>query len=348
MAKKGEPNPDARVGPLDISEFWNAVLALDVAAAIKKWSSLETRVDDLSASSDIGNARSNNEDAHLAWKFRPAGESRWVTALIVADGVGGDEAGEVASNILVKTAAVDLFRMAFRRSVRSAAPEDIGLMADTVNTDDLALNSPWTLKSADLADSIRLGHDRILMEADRRGMPDGMSTTAVIAVLSDRTIHVAHVGDSRAYVFGKEGLRRITTDHSLVADLIRQNRITADEARRHPMRHVILRSVGNPDGVDPETGTEKLWPNDAVLLCTDGLTDMLDDPSIEAVLRRTPLVSDQVRELIHDTLQAGGRDNTTVALARPSPRPILPPPGANEAVLVVCQFGRAITYRIHI
>ncbi|OGH57298.1 MAG: hypothetical protein A3G34_04495 [Candidatus Lindowbacteria bacterium RIFCSPLOWO2_12_FULL_62_27] len=339
---------DSYTGPIDISELWNTICDQEAARSFREWSGMESRTDDMAGGSDVGNSRSNNEDAHVAWRFRPPRGAQPVTVLIVADGVGGEESGEVASNMLVKSIAVDLFCRAFRRVAVATASDDIGFRAATMNTDDLVVDYAPAISARDLTESILTGHDRILREAGRRGMPDGIATTVVVAVLSGQTLHVAHAGDSRGYVFGKEGLRPVTLDHSVVMDLMRQKKITPEEARRHRLRHVITRTVGKSDGVEPESSTAKVSPSDVVMLCTDGLTDMLDDRAIEQVLRKTPLVSDQVRELIQETLQAGGRDNTTIALARAVCRPSVPPPPSDEAAFTICQFGRAITYRIKV
>lgn len=302
---------------LGIDPVWKYFRSIAKAEELDNWTGADGSLDDLAALTDQGKVRSNNEDAHLAWRWSADRTGSPVTVLLIADGVGGAEYGEVASALTVNTVAVELFRALIQKS-----PEPPGL--------------------DDVRKSLFLAQEVVCAEAARRGLADnGMGTTAVVAVIFGRTLHLTHVGDSRAYLFGRAGLSQVTEDHSLVSELVRLKRIDPEQARRHSLRHVITQVVGKTDGFDPEGRTLNVEDGDTVLLCTDGLTDMLENPEIEQTMRAAAGVPRQAERLIGAALDAGGRDNVTVVLARA--------PGSSPAgkipALSICQFGRVRTYR---
>ena len=147
-----------------------------------------------------------------------------------------------------------------------------------------------------------------------------MGTTCVSALLVDgdgrpRAI-VAHAGDSRAYLLRDGKLRRITIDHSLVEEYLRQGKITEEEARTFPQKNIILRALGQQREVDVEVHEHALSPGDVLMLCSDGLSGMVEDPAIEAILRRSAGLPAAAGALLDAANQNGGIDNSTVILVR--------------------------------
>jgi len=223
---------------------------------------------------DTGRQREANEDSYL---------SRG-TLFAVADGMGGAQAGEVASRMAVR---------AFERvGEEGAAPEEL-----LRRTAEAANREIFELAQGDATHS-------------------GMGTTLTAALLHGDEISFGHVGDSRAYVFRGGKLRQITNDHSLVEELRRQGKLTRDQAAEHPQRSVITRALGPEPTVDVDTLTFSARPGDVFLLCSDGLTTMLGDEDVAAILGRAENLQIAARRLVHAANERGGRDNITVVLFR--------------------------------
>ena len=223
---------------------------------------------------DPGKVRQNNEDALLV------GDGGDETLFVVADGVGGFEAGEVASSI-----AVDV--------LRGLGPDD-----------------PFE-------GAIEEANRRILAAGRGDDRLSGMSTTVVAARFGgtkrEPVVEVAHVGDSRAYLFRGGELKPVTEDHSLVAELVRSGDLTRDQAFEHPQKNLITRALGTEDGVRVDTAVLPVEVGDRFLLCSDGLTDMVREEGVEEILSRHPEDPEgAVRELLSAALEAGGNDNITV------------------------------------
>jgi serine/threonine protein phosphatase PrpC len=232
------------------------------------------RVAERAAATDTGRQRSANEDSYFAR----------APVFVVADGMGGAQAGEVASKI-----ATEAFEPG---NDRDEAPEVyLRSVAEEANT---------RIHELSREDSSR----------------SGMGTTLTAALISDDEISFAHVGDSRAYVFRDGDLRRLTSDHSLVEELRRQGRLTEEQASEHPQRSIITRALGPEPDVDVDTMTYPARPGDVYLLCSDGLTTMLSDEQIAAELSRTPDLQRAVRNLVRAANDAGGRDNITAVAFR--------------------------------
>jgi PPM family protein phosphatase len=234
------------------------------------------------ARTDVGLARSGNEDSHL----------RGRTVFAVADGLGGHRGGEVASAMAVEPlAALD---------GRDFAAADQAAEA--------------------LTGAIRAANQAIL----RRGRADpelwgmGTTVTAAAAVAAGRVLQLAHVGDSRAYLLRAGApLRQLTTDHTVVAEAVERGLLTRQQAAVHPQRGVVTRAVG----LDPDVPVDlpeplELEPGDQVLLCSDGLTEVVGDDQIAGVLAEQADGDDACRTLIAAANRAGGPDNVTVVLLR--------------------------------
>lgn len=225
------------------------------------------------AESDRGLLRPHNEDAHA--------EHPELGLFVVADGMGGHEAGEVASRIVVDHVS---------EAIRGGA---------------------------ELSDAASGAH-RAVMKAVRAGSGhEGMGATLVAALVDGDRFRVAWAGDSRAYLFGG-ALHRITRDHSVVQELVDMGALTEREARNHPDRSLITRAMGMPEAeempVDLTQG--RLRPAEMLLLCTDGLTEEVEEPEIERILTEAPDVASAAARLVEAALDAGGRDNVTVVLIR--------------------------------
>ncbi len=237
------------------------------------------------ALTDVGQRREHNEDAyHLA-----------PPVLVVADGVGGSAKGEVAS-----TLAIEHF---------AAAADDI---AGAGSSTDAAR----AMERAVLAANDAVYQSQLEDETRR-----GMATTIVAAVVRDGgEVVVGHVGDSRLYVLGATGARQVTEDHTVVNELVRTGRITAEDATHHPQRNVITRALG-PDGdVSVDSFIVHAGPGDWLLACSDGLTEHVADGELARAVLEHPHDPDAaVRWLVDLANERGGSDNITVVIAQPVP-----------------------------
>ena len=226
--------------------------------------------------SDAGKVRQNNEDSLLV------GEGRDTSLFVVADGIGGFEAGEVASSIAVET-------------LRDLEP------GDSFN------------------DTIQEANRRILAAARGDDKFSGMGTTVVairfIGTEEQPAAEIAHVGDSRAYLLRNGELRPLTEDHSLVAELVRSGDLTRAQAAEHPQKNLITRALGADDSIEVDTTRLPVEVGDRVLLCSDGLTDMVPEDRISEVLSEPSKDPEApVRKLLSEALEAGGTDNITLVL----------------------------------
>ena len=223
---------------------------------------------------DTGRQRRGNEDAYFARS----------PLFAVADGVGGAQAGEVASQIAVEV-------------LSQGVPEGGGSIEERLRARVEEANS----RIAELA------------RADERRA--GMSTTLTLAYVGEDEVSVVHVGDSRLYRLRDGVFERLTDDHTLVDELVRSGKLTQQEADQHPQRSIITRALGS-EGIDPDSRT---WPargGDVYLICSDGLTGMVDEARVGELLQAAPSLSAAARTLIDAANDAGGRDNITVVLFR--------------------------------
>lgn len=230
--------------------------------------------------SDRGRVRGRNED-------------RWsadanLGLFIVSDGLGGRPAGEVAAEIVVATLPT-LIATYFSDAPDLATP-------DATQRIRLALAE----LNADLLEGSQ--------ETPRLA---GMGATAVVALVRHATALIAHLGDSRAYLWHEHSLRRLTRDHSLAQALLDTGEITEQDLADHPARHQLIRHLGKDGEVLPEARRITLCPADRLLLCSDGLTRMLDDARLQMILNRYPDPVHACRALIEAANEAGGTDNIT-------------------------------------
>lgn len=224
------------------------------------------------AHTDIGRVRTHNEDAVLA---QPP-------LFAVADGLGGHEAGEVASTISIET---------------------------------LRDNAPKRPDTKALARAVRAANAEVL-RASREGVGrQGMGTTLTAAIVEGTTIAIAHVGDSRAYLLHEGRLQQLTADHSMVAEMIRRGELSEAESRVHPNRSVITRALGTDANMEVDTYEIEAAPGDRLLLCSDGLSGMLVDSRIEGLLGKYADLDVTAKALIQAANDEGGQDNISVVIA---------------------------------
>jgi serine/threonine protein phosphatase PrpC len=229
---------------------------------------------EFAAATHTGMMRRTNEDAHLA---RPP-------LFVVADGMGGSRAGEVASGIAVAT------------------------FEGLAGTKGL----PEELLRTTIADA----NSRIHATAERDAATAGMGTTITAALVSDAAVSFGHVGDSRAYLWRDGVLQQLSDDHSLVGELVRRGALTPEEAERHPQKNIITRTVGTEPALAVDTWTLEAAQDDVFLLASDGLNNMVRDPEIARILGSAPSLAHAARELVRAANAAGGIDNITALLFR--------------------------------
>ncbi|MQA76083.1 MAG: Stp1/IreP family PP2C-type Ser/Thr phosphatase [Solirubrobacterales bacterium] len=232
------------------------------------------RVGEQAFRSDTGRQRTANEDSYYAR----------APLFAVADGMGGAQAGEVASRIAAES---------FEPAPREGEPPE-----------------------AYLRQIAHAANERIHNLAQNDSSRSGMGTTLTAAMVEGDDVSFAHVGDSRAYVFRDGELRLLTSDHSLVEELRRQGRLTEEQAEDHPQRSIITRALGPEAEVDVDTLTFSARPGDVFLLCSDGLTTMVKEAGIAAALSESEGLDEAVKRMVREANEAGGRDNITAVAFR--------------------------------
>ena len=175
------------------------------------------------------------------------------------------------------------------------------------------------MKTNSFSEVFQLGNERILAYVEQNPHCQGMGCTAEVIAFANDCYIVGHVGDSRTYLFRDGELRQITRDHSLVEKQVEQGLISREEAKRHYLRNIILRAVGISPAIELDIVRGKILPDDIFLLCSDGLTDMLEDYSIQETISTSAALTDKVEQLTELANTAGGNDNITVVLCEVSP-----------------------------
>lgn len=236
----------------------------------------------IAAITDIGSCRQENQDNYCAQQL--AGGTAWG---IVCDGMGGVNGGRIAAHI-----ATDTMQQYFARQMRSLQPGN---------------EKSFIMRGFDITN--RAVYEKATSDPEMMGM----GTTGVCAYASNGMAHVVHAGDSRAYLFHEGELRQITRDHSMVQQLVDSGKITREQAAQHPKKNLITRALGVSANIVPEYNRCEIEVGDIILLCTDGLTNMISDEEIALVLREVPFF-DAPSILVDRALQAGGQDNITVLL----------------------------------
>jgi serine/threonine protein phosphatase PrpC len=232
---------------------------------------------------DIGRIRSVNEDSAAV-----RSDMNGLTLALLADGMGGHKAGDVASQMTI----------------------------DVVQRELKAVHHEMSVKQWEVA--IVRAIDQANAEVYHKSMQSpeflGMGTTIVIGILTKNRLSIAHIGDSRAYLIHKGQITRITEDHSLVNELLKSGQISHEEAIVHPRRNVITRALGTDMKIEADISHTEWYPGDTLLLCTDGLSNLLAEHSMIEIVNMDLSLEGKADLLIERALEAGGDDNVTVVL----------------------------------
>lgn len=235
----------------------------------------------LYSATDAGRIRNTNQDYVFA---SDKSVGKLPNLFVVADGMGGHNAGDRASSY-----AVEVLLETIRNS-RERKPIKV-------------------IRSA-----IEKANEKVLMESDSSEIFQGMGTTLVVASVVRGVLYVANVGDSRLYIIGKSGIRQITRDHSLVEEMVRSGGLTREEGRNHPDKNIITRAVGVKSVVNIDFFEEEVLEEEVILMCSDGLSNMLTDQEIRQIVKEEKNLREAGKKLVESANSNGGRDNITVLL----------------------------------
>lgn len=232
---------------------------------------------------DIGRKREINQDYVYATD-QPVGNVP--NLLIVADGMGGHKAGDYASKFATQT-VIDCLS-------QTTAPGPQAMFEEAITT----------------------ANERIIEKAASDVNLEGMGTTLVVATVIEHTLYFSNVGDSRLYLINDE-IKQLSKDHSLVEEMVRLGGIKEDEAKHHPDKNIITRAIGAKDEVEMDFFEHRVLPGDLILMCTDGLSNMVEDEDIFRIIRGSRDLPEAVQNLIDQANENGGKDNIGIVLADP-------------------------------
>ena len=238
---------------------------------------------------DVGQKRTVNQD-FVFTSETPVGNLP--NLFVVADGMGGHKAGDFASSY-----AVEVLLSTIREDENSNPVKIIRAAIETANT-------------------------QLLREASDNEAMSGMGTTMVLVTIVGHYAYVANVGDSRLYLIDENKISQITIDHSLVEEMVRMGEISRDDARNHPDKNIITRALGAGRDVDVDFFDVRLTPGDILLLCSDGLSNMVPDEDIRQVILTSETLEEAGRRLVSMANDNGGRDNIAVVLVEPETKEV--------------------------
>jgi protein phosphatase len=245
------------------------------------------------ARSDVGRKRKGNEDALF---LNPEQK-----LYVVADGMGGHAAGEVASRVAVD--AINEF------VTLTGGNEEI--------TWPFGLDESISYEGNRLKTAIRHANRKVLEATRESAEYEGMATTVAAVLVDGDTAHIAHVGDSRIYLWSREGISLLTSDHSWVNEQIQSGVISPEQARSHPLRNVVTRALGGRSDLVVDIQARRMGPGEVLLLCSDGLTTMIGDEDIARILEEASGdVARAAGALVDEANERGGEDNITVVLLK--------------------------------
>jgi len=239
---------------------------------------------------DVGLKREGNEDSFFVEDS--------LGLYIVADGMGGHLAGEVASQV-----AVEMINKAFRKWVEEEAVEE-----EIYGNPDRSLS----LEGNYILGGIKLANRVVYEMALEQKKYQGMGTTVVVLLVTPTMIIAANVGDSRIYLIRDGGVERLSRDHSIVAEQVEMGMMTEEEAANSSMRHVLTRNLGSSEDVEPDIFEIEPSNNDCFILCSDGLTDLVSDEEILDITQDADGPDNLCRQFIDNVLERGAHDNTTI------------------------------------
>lgn len=233
--------------------------------------------------SDVGKIRMINEDRSTVQTGIDG-----LTLAVVADGMGGHKAGDIASQIAIEVIQEQLQLLHSRLSEEECMEK--------------------------IQSAIRKANQVIYRMSAEKQQFQGMGTTVVVAVASDQKVLISHIGDSRAYKISASGFVQLTEDHSLVNELIKRGQLSPEEADHHPRRNVLTQALGTEEHVNVESHCITWSKNEILLLCSDGLSNLVDSKKMTGILQSAHELDWKVDRLIESALEAGGDDNVTVVL----------------------------------
>ena len=236
---------------------------------------------------DVGKVREINEDSFLISGFEGGDSLGYV---LLSDGMGGHNAGEVASLTAVNTVKNELDKTISEK-------EHDKIVYNILSSIDYANSKVFELSVHDISKS-------------------GMGATFVAAYIVDDKLYVANIGDSRAYLINKNETVQITVDHSVVQELVERGSITPEEAKVHPDKNIITRAVGTEAFVDADLFEYSLKDGDFILLCSDGLSEMVSEDLFKQIIDKNEEIEDAAKELVNIANDNGGRDNITVVIIK--------------------------------
>ena len=242
------------------------------------------------ARTDTGPVRENNEDNMLL--------DHEIGLFVVADGMGGHASGEVASEIAVNTIKDVL--------LGGQDPDETRLSRLLDEEESIRERLRYGMNQA----SIRI-RQSVAQNPEHRGM----GTTLTVLLLENDVAHFCHVGDSRLYLYRAGNLRRLTRDHTVVQNELDAGRLSPELARIVPHKHILTQSIGSHGTVDPDTATRHVEEDDIFMLCSDGLTEPLDDSALTNIFQKTPF-EDLVDELLQQAIDNGSEDNITIVVVK--------------------------------
>ena len=246
---------------------------------------------------DVGKRKELDEDSIIVVRSSTVYESQVLHAalLVLADGMGGHNAGEIASQLASKRVAEEIMRIMFKKNQNTLSYEVIRVL---------------------FQESISQASREIFAYAKKHREFKGMGTTITAALVLGNNVYIGHVGDTRVYIVHEKHINQITRDHSLVQKMIEQREITKEEARTHPQKNIITRAVGVYEDVEVDTFREHIYGDDYLLICCDGLTDLVTDEEIQEVVVMCDDPQKICDVLVEKAIERGGHDNISIIVAR--------------------------------
>ena len=246
---------------------------------------------DVAARTDKGRVRPINEDSYRIYREE--------SLFVLSDGMGGAAKGEVASAMAVESVVASL-----RENTMAESPEES------------VANREFSYETNSLIRAIKLANRKIHEQGMRDPACRGMGATIVAARITGSRLSLVHVGDSRAYLLRSHRLEQLTADHSLVAEQVRRGLMNREQAAASELQSVLTRALGTEESVEVDADEIELFPRDALLLCSDGLTRMVPEDEIAGILAQSTAVRVAAERLINRANEYGGQDNVTVVVIR--------------------------------
>ncbi|MFY9556746.1 MAG: Stp1/IreP family PP2C-type Ser/Thr phosphatase [Blastocatellia bacterium] len=267
---------------------------------------------------DVGLLRELNEDSVLALNLTQYYESvqTQIGLYIVSDGMGGEAAGEVASRVTVRAVAEWVTDKLISASLKSTREEKIAAPTHTGGLRLAVANGHEMATTEMLKQAVIAANREVMAYAAANPQERGLGATVTVAMLVAEVLTIAHVGDSRCYLLSGDRLEQLTEDHSLVQKMVNTGNLSRSEARSHPYRNVIYRSIGADEQIEIDIIRRNLSSGDMLMLCSDGLNGMLGDDQIRDILLVNPDPNAAAKELVVAANAAGGEDNTSVLVVR--------------------------------